>query len=69
MAQKIDADAGRFRQIVRGKIKSQLKGYISNGEMIGKKGRDLVSIPVLNTSVLLVAHQPRQVDLGQVHVV
>ena len=46
MAQKIDSDAARFRQIVRGKIKSQLKGYISNGEMIGKKGRDLVSIPV-----------------------
>jgi uncharacterized sporulation protein YeaH/YhbH (DUF444 family) len=31
---------------VRGKIKEQLKGYISNGEMIGKKGRDLVSIPL-----------------------
>ena len=46
MAQKIDSDAARFRQIVRGKIKSQLKEYISNGEMIGKKGRDLVSIPV-----------------------
>jgi uncharacterized sporulation protein YeaH/YhbH (DUF444 family) len=46
MAQKIDADAARFRQIVRGKIKEHLKGYISNGEMIGKKGRDLVSIPL-----------------------
>jgi hypothetical protein len=46
MAQKIDADAARFRAIVRGKIKSQLKNYISNGEMIGKKGRDLVSIPL-----------------------
>ena len=46
MAQKIDADAARFRGIVRGKIKEHLKGYISNGEMIGKKGRDLVSIPL-----------------------
>lgn len=46
MAQKIDSDAARFRQIVRGKIKEHLKGYISNGEMIGKKGRDLVSIPL-----------------------
>ncbi len=46
MAQKIESDAARFRNIVRGKIKSQLKGYISNGEMLGKKGRDLVSIPL-----------------------
>lgn len=46
MSQKIDADAARFRRIVRGKIKEHLKGYISNGEMIGKKGRDLVSIPL-----------------------
>lgn len=46
MSQKIDADAARFRSIVRGKIKEHLKGYISNGEMIGKKGRDLVSIPL-----------------------
>lgn len=46
MAQKIESDFARFRAIVRGKIKEQLKGYISNGEMIGKKGRDLVSIPL-----------------------
>src|ERR1700730_10080953 len=46
MAQRIEGDAARFRGIVRGKIKEQLKGYISNGEMIGKKGRDLVSIPL-----------------------
>src|SRR4028118_1789143 len=46
MAQRVEGDAARFRNIVRGKIKEQLKGYISNGEMIGKKGKDLVSIPI-----------------------
>jgi hypothetical protein len=46
MAQRIEGDSARFRAIVRGKIKEQLKGYISNGEMIGKKGKDLVSIPL-----------------------
>jgi uncharacterized sporulation protein YeaH/YhbH (DUF444 family) len=46
MPQRIEGDAARFRNIVRGKIKEQLKGYISNGEMIGKKGKDLVSIPL-----------------------
>ena len=46
MGQKIEQDLQRFRKIVRGKVKSNLSKYISRGEMIGKKGNDLVSIPV-----------------------
>src|SRR5437763_965349 len=46
MSQKIERDHQRFRKIVRGKVKSNLGKYISRGEMIGKKGRDLVSIPL-----------------------
>ena len=46
MALKIHQDHSRFRQIVRGKIKQNLKKYISKGEMIGKQGKDLISIPV-----------------------
>src|SRR4029079_4228818 len=46
MVLNIEQDHLRFRQIVRGKIKQDLKKYISNGELIGKKGRDFVSIPV-----------------------
>jgi uncharacterized protein len=46
MILKIEQDASRFKQIVRGKIKQNLRKYISNGEMIGRKGKDLVSIPV-----------------------
>lgn len=42
----IEQDYNRFRKIVRGKIKQNLKKYISNGEMIGKKGKDFISIPV-----------------------
>jgi uncharacterized sporulation protein YeaH/YhbH (DUF444 family) len=73
MAQKIDADAARFRSIVRGKIKEHLKGYISNGEMIGKKGRDLVSIPLPQITLPQFRYGPRDTggvgqgegDLGQ----
>ncbi|MCW8131397.1 MAG: DUF444 family protein [Planctomycetota bacterium] len=43
---KIERDHSRFRQIVRGKIKKELRKYMSNGELIGKKGKDLVSIPL-----------------------
>lgn len=46
MGQKIERDHQRFRKIVRGKVKSNLSKYITRGEMIGKKGKDLVSIPL-----------------------
>jgi sporulation protein YhbH len=46
MAQKIDHDHSRFREIVRGRIKQNLRKYMSQGELIGKKGKDLVSIPL-----------------------
>ena len=46
VGQKIERDLQRFRKIVRGKVKSNLSKYIGRGEMIGKKGNDLVSIPL-----------------------
>jgi len=46
MVLNIEQDYLRFRQIVRGKIKQDLKKYISQGELIGKKGKDFVSIPI-----------------------
>ena len=46
MTMKIERDLSRFKQIVRGKIRQNLRKYVTHGEMIGRKGRDLVSIPV-----------------------
>ena len=46
MGQKIERDLQRFHKIVRRKVKNNLSKYISRGEMIGKKGNDLVSIPL-----------------------
>ena len=46
MALRIDPDHRRFRDIVRGKIKQDLRKYISQGELIGRKGKDIVSIPL-----------------------
>src|SRR4051812_23565649 len=46
VSQKIERDHQRFRKLVRGKVKGNLGKYISRGEMIGKKGRDFVSIPL-----------------------
>ena len=43
---RIDTDHNRFRQIVRGKIKRNLRKYMSQGELFGRKGKDIVSIPI-----------------------
>ena len=46
MVERIERDAGRFRQIVRGHVKDNLRKYMSTGELIGRQGKDWVSIPV-----------------------
>src|SRR5262245_34551640 len=46
MSDRINRDNDRFRQIVRGKIRDNLRKYMTHGEMIGRRGRDLVSIPI-----------------------
>lgn len=43
---QIEQDASRFRKIVRGQVRENLRKYISNGELIGRQGKDLVSIPI-----------------------
>lgn len=43
---KIDQDHSRFRAIVRGKIRQNLRKYVSQGEILGKQGKDVVSIPL-----------------------
>ncbi|MBC7834073.1 MAG: DUF444 family protein [Phycisphaerales bacterium] len=46
MVSKIEQDHQRFRQIVRGKLRKDLRRFISRGELIGKEGQRYVSIPV-----------------------
>ncbi|HLU39707.1 MAG TPA: DUF444 family protein [Planctomycetota bacterium] len=43
---KIDQDHTRFRDIVRGRIKQDLRRFVTSGEMIGKQGKRYVSIPL-----------------------
>ena len=51
MTQNIDKDLQRFKQIVRGKVRGNLRKYITHGEMLGRKGREVVSIPVPNIEI------------------
>jgi uncharacterized sporulation protein YeaH/YhbH (DUF444 family) len=43
---RIDQDHSRFRNIVRGRIRQNLRKYISKGELRGRQGKDIVSIPI-----------------------
>ena len=36
----------RFRQIVRGLVKKDFRKYLTQGELIGRQGRHVVSIPL-----------------------
>ena len=46
MALNIESDANRFKQIVRGRVRKDLKKFMSSGELIGRKGKKTVSIPL-----------------------
>jgi hypothetical protein len=46
MVRRIEKDHQRFRQIVRGRIKRDLRRYISKGELLGRQGKQTISIPI-----------------------
>ncbi|MFO0786219.1 MAG: DUF444 family protein [Phycisphaerales bacterium] len=46
MVSKIEQDHQRFRQIVQGRIRRDLRKFLSRGELIGREGKRFVSIPV-----------------------
>lgn len=66
MIRRIEHDQGRFRQIVRGRIKKELRKYMNHGEMIGRKGKHLVSIPIPQIQLPHFVYGPRQMGgVGQ----
>ncbi|TPV95104.1 MAG: DUF444 family protein [Myxococcales bacterium FL481] len=46
MIARIEKDHRRFREIVRGRIRENLRKYVSRGDMITRRGKDSVSIPM-----------------------
>jgi uncharacterized sporulation protein YeaH/YhbH (DUF444 family) len=46
MLRKIDRDVKRFKQIVRGIVKKEFRKYLTQGELIGRQGKHVVSIPL-----------------------
>jgi hypothetical protein len=57
---RIHQDHARFRQIVKGRVRKELRKYISRGELIGKEGGKLVSIPLPEIDIPRFRHGERQ---------
>lgn len=57
---KIDQDYNRFKQIIRGKIKQELKKFITQGELIGKEKKGVVSVPLPQIEIPHFTFGPRQ---------
>ena len=43
---RIDNDLGRFRDIVKGRVRRELRRFMSSGELLGRQGGKTVSIPL-----------------------
>ncbi|MEZ4448192.1 MAG: DUF444 family protein [Nannocystaceae bacterium] len=46
MISRIDQDHSRFREIVRGKVRQNLRKYMSRGDIIAPQGKGTVTIPM-----------------------
>src|SRR2546426_10452572 len=60
MILRIEQDHNRFKQIIRGRIKKDLKKYISSGELIGLRCRDFISIPLPQIRIPQFIYGPKQ---------
>ncbi len=62
---EIDRDLGRFRDIVKGRVRKDLRRYMSSGELIGKQGKKLVSIPLPQIGIPRLRYGSNKQGVGQ----
>jgi uncharacterized sporulation protein YeaH/YhbH (DUF444 family) len=56
----IREDHNRFRKIVKGKVKEDLRKYVSQGELIGKREDEFVKIPLPRIDIPTFRYGPKQ---------
>ena len=62
---RIQSDASRFRKIVRGKVREELKRHLGHHELFGREGKHVVSIPVPHLELPHFVHDPGGKGVGQ----
>lgn len=66
MGLRIHHDHARFNEVVRGKIKENLKEYIKSGEFIARQGNEKISVPITRIDLPHFRfHDKSQGGLGQ----
>ncbi|MEZ4321533.1 MAG: DUF444 family protein [Myxococcota bacterium] len=61
----IDRDLGRFRDIVKGRVRRDLRKYMSSGELLGRKGKENVSIPLPQIGIPRLRYGKNESGVGQ----
>jgi uncharacterized sporulation protein YeaH/YhbH (DUF444 family) len=64
-ASRIQSDVNRFRQIVRGRVREELRRHLGRQEFLGRHGKRVVSIPVPHLELPRFVHDPGGQAVGQ----
>jgi uncharacterized sporulation protein YeaH/YhbH (DUF444 family) len=62
---KIQSDVNRFREIVRGRVREELKKHLGHQELVGRQGKHLVSIPIPHLELPHLVHDNGRQGVGQ----
>lgn len=62
---RIDRDLGRFRDIVRGRVRRDLRKHLSSQDLVGKQGKKLVSIPLPQIGIPRLRYGDNDKGVGQ----
>jgi len=61
----MQSDLNRFRDIVRGRVRDELRKHLGQQELFGKRGREIVSIPIPHLELPHFAHDFGGRGVGQ----
>ena len=62
---RIQSDVNRFRQIVRGRVREELRKHLGHQELFGRQGKRVVSIPIPHLELPRFVHDPGGKGVGQ----
>jgi uncharacterized sporulation protein YeaH/YhbH (DUF444 family) len=62
---RIQTDVNRFKQIVRGRVREELRKHLGRQDMVGKQGKQVVSIPIPHLEMPHFVHDPGGKGVGQ----
>jgi uncharacterized protein len=62
---RMQSDLNRFRDIVRGRVRDELRKHLGHQELFGKRGREVVSIPIPHLELPHFAHDFGGRGVGQ----